>query len=66
MLANPGYSTDVLQAMEGCLEQGLMAIEAALLLGKRRDMWSLAKPRVTAGRQVEQAMVQVSLQQFIP
>lgn len=41
-----------------------MITKAALLLGNRRDMWSLAKPGVTAGRQVEQT--QASLQKSIP
>ena len=36
MLADPGYSTDSLRTMEGCLEQVLMATEAALLLGAHR------------------------------
>ena len=66
MLADPGYSTDSLRTMEGCLEQVLIATEAALLLGDRRDMWSLAKPGVTDGRQEEQATAWASLHQSIP
>lgn len=43
-----------------------MTTRAALLLGNRRDMWSLAKPGVTAERQVEQATARASLQKSIP